>query len=1341
MQINILMKNIGHIKDVEEMILFMDILEEEANKSLLKDPIACSIISGFIINHMNNCTNYNCVLRMKELYLPLTNRLVQVPDDLKEMSINEVVLIHLLREIYNDLGDKFAGNIKYHYSYILFIVFRIGNPKLALFEIEKSTQLSISPQQEFSLFLLKQYANDRLLNNQYYIANYAVENISILDIIDVVVFDILSYEFEKGIEECAKMKISFWTSLRENTIFIEDVYIKGKNYITKKLLVSKIHKKLSKITKNNRKINDIYKAYNEFICDDLSLNDLENSKKGSMEQDKDDLVHARFFDDTAFIIIDSSLDTNLGNINSYNKAVCKLLKYDKDELLGKNISVIQTDSIGKVHNRILVNFIQTGKNRLIGKNTPCFAKDKQKFLIPIHLLIMPLPSYNSRSEILGLFRERKTEGNFIIINEYGIIESFSRELKKYDENFEFILNGTQMFIFFIFPELLYTNDIEISHARRPTFIDEKKMVGLTIINGYFDSEMIRILKLIESENSNKNKEIRDKKMKDSKLMNEAKMKTYNDYLKICNAIRDYCKTVKEFKKNLSLSRNMDNSSNIPTSSSNSLNSYKLVLNKIRRKSQYESPEENIDRKKIGNYMYFPNTKSSTFIAHNTLNKDFTEYYELYLRYRNLLESELENDKIFTSKRVYKRQFIVKISPFRFNYSEIKGKIYIIEFHNAPNEVDNNIAMADEKDNTEKEDDDVKDTKNNLGINEETGSVASGLTNNVSIHNVVQRLREQNNKRDNFHKSSYMNWLLYALILIISGFIIYYMNHVWKFTYQQNILTEALYNYSKFKENLYNLRKYFFIKNLTLTKQYDIVIPINETVSLDRKLIQITSNLKQLNRNETYIMISISDPDYYSKLSGVSYPINGRNQSLSDVIDNIILYSVNIALSANKNNTQITEILSLFNLTESNLIEINNNSYRYIEYIIQNSKEIIQNILSSKVDTISEFFEMKNSNTLNILFISEIIISSIVLLIMLFIFLILKERYQYNKTILEFLKQIDNCEIDEIVSRIDNFLKIFKSSNALAILQMSANNHKIPTYDNVGKKKEKTIMRKENIFISFFLNISLIIILIIVYLLLEYFLTLMMIQEYDSLFTFNTSLYESYLNNIKSISDIRDVYISNNTALYNNENKVSSYINSTYYQSKIINDLLISKYSFEKNRMNSNLRDNFDRIFFSDLCQVDSVINLNCSEEEKRIFNKGLRYALSYYNQKIEEIIKTFNPFDNTNLFNIYIMNSNYFVNPAILVEEKLSIIYNYLTGSLESSIQNLSSFFFVIILCVSCLSIFLIYMSIFIKWNKYVNKIKLEEYMSNKIIAEIPMYIIQKNRVIREHLLEFANYQ
>ena len=142
-----------------------------------------------------------------------------------------------------------------------------------------------------------------------------------------------------------------------------------------------------------------------------------------------------------------------------------------------------------------------------------------------------------------------------------------------------------------------------------------------------------------------------------------------------------------------------------------------------------------------------------------------------------------------------------------------------------------------------------------------------------------------------------------------------------------------------------------------------------------------------------------------------------------------------------------------------------------------------------------------------------------------------------------------------------------------------------------------------------------------------------------------------------------------------------------------------------------------------------------------ILNKGFKYLIDYYSNSIENLISIYESSIHSNYFlpSVYISRYNEFYIPTYLIYNELRLIFNKITFDLEEAFFKISDLFFIVILVISGGFLILELFVILIKWRKYINKIKLEEYMSNKIIAEIPMHIIRQNNEIWEHLLMYSN--
>ena len=85
-----------------------------------------------------------------------------------------------------------------------------------------------------------------------------------------------------------------------------------------------------------------------------------------------------------FILISLFLVNEKGIIINLNSEYVKILGYSgKEDLLGKNISIMMEQQIADIHDKLIQNFWKTGVRRLIGKSRLVRAKHKEGFLFPV----------------------------------------------------------------------------------------------------------------------------------------------------------------------------------------------------------------------------------------------------------------------------------------------------------------------------------------------------------------------------------------------------------------------------------------------------------------------------------------------------------------------------------------------------------------------------------------------------------------------------------------------------------------------------------------------------------------------------------------------------------------------------------------------------------------------------------------------------------------------------------------------------------------------------------------------------------------------------------------------
>jgi len=1431
-----LKKKIGELKNIDEVNLFILILDEEISKSVVGSKISSERISEYIQEHNTNCTQKNCPLKCKEeLFLPLYNKSIKNdPKDLnKNWDKNEVTLIHLIIEIFTELSNKFHGVSKFHFCYSSFLLFRFGNIKLSLLEIENGKNFSSSLQEQFSFFILKNVANQRLINNQYYIAKYIKNNITIIDILDVIVFENLSKELQIQIFECARMKNELWKMLLLNKITLEKLYKKGKEYINKKENIEKIWKQLSKITNQNKTILNIYSEYVHIICDNKLSNFNKEFKLGSNDIDNEDeiedLVETRFYDDICIFIINLSFGRDIGKINYYNNTVNKLFNFKPNEILGNNISIIIPNSIGRTHDNIIKNFLETGKTRVTGNNTSTFIKLKNNLIRPINLLVMPIPNFTEKSEALGLLRTVSLSSFFVIFDKFGIIDSFTENFAFFDESFylgnfkENFGDDVDFFIFYIFPFLLQP----IEHLGfKPLFLNENSLLelGQFQINAYFDKNLFYILAVImDNINNDKVDNIQKaKKLRKSQTKIKIEYDKLNDEGKKKYLIyKNLCESLIKMKEVLKTGRDLSDDDN------NKINKFDRKNAVGLRRSIFNAVNNNE-----------PINQSKKYF------NDIVPYIHQYNEYKNYLE---ENSDIYSNSKknrinidnknencliipILKKTFNCKITAFNFNKI---NKIYIMELSIPPNDLENEMSDPSLfsnntynnfiKDEIQKKK--LQDIPESSSVDDSSSvnSITGKLTFN-NIYHLIQRIREEKSVINIFRNASYMNIMFYLFLLFVLIYaivIIIYSNH---YITQMNNLFNGTIKILNYIVKFFNLRKYSHIE---LRRYYNFdnnftEFPNLEIYSVNESLALNGVELLILSKNISDILFKITNDIYVNQIENLIYQTSNTEHftSVNEVENRLIKNNIYIS---DPNCMKDENILNLLlNHLDIDLTDVTFNNLEKetridkINYITLHTDYYFISCLLKNLFSIKELFNHLRKEIKKMIIFGDTIIGIVNFICLFIAFLLLRKMYNINKQIIEKLTTINRNDINEIIKQLEDYINLMKTDNFtieeflkneeekniknleefeelidsknnskdsinIELQDETKENSQLLKKETIKKKKGDTISfkstksphensilsnnnnneinnennnnqnifkdkiyRKTNIFLVFSMNIFAIIIITILYLIISYKVILLYNKKYELYYNLMSKILFSRITNLIALNHLRDIFMFNNTIVFNStmtNNQFTSYI---YYIMITRNLDIFTFFAQNENKFNYITSNKFKSIFYGSLCNLD---NINCeyskytNQNFSEILIHGFQYSLSYFEKQFDLAIETTNETIGEENYILFVENNEIFVVATILNDYYFNQIYDYMGDILYKEFKTNSDRIFLFLILFSCSCILLLLLIICTKWKQYYYLLKQEEFISIKLIAEIPINVIMKNNDILVFLRSYSRIE
>ncbi|TNV87947.1 hypothetical protein FGO68_gene15621 [Halteria grandinella] len=105
----------------------------------------------------------------------------------------------------------------------------------------------------------------------------------------------------------------------------------------------------------------------------------------------------------AIVILSLSADSK-GIIIHANDEVTRVLGYQRKNIIGCNVNIIQPKPFSGFHDRLLKRFLDSSKRTMINHSRQSFAKSAQDYLVPVQLLIKLYPMMTDKITVIGFIQ-------------------------------------------------------------------------------------------------------------------------------------------------------------------------------------------------------------------------------------------------------------------------------------------------------------------------------------------------------------------------------------------------------------------------------------------------------------------------------------------------------------------------------------------------------------------------------------------------------------------------------------------------------------------------------------------------------------------------------------------------------------------------------------------------------------------------------------------------------------------------------------------------------------------------------------------------------------------------
>ena len=374
--INIDYKNINNSNDFLKYIFKYYMIIKDNNKRS-----SSMLLKSLIIKLEEKCFDPDCPLKK---YIECLNKGIE----------HEYFLLQYCDNIFKFGIAKFNDNIELKSNYSVFLIVDMNNKKKAKLILKSIQNKILSFQMNYNIFRCEELINScriKETNDNFIIINY----------------DNNFYELKKLITKVTLLRSEFLSLILGNKTQKVDnfkkIYSLGSKIKKMNAKIEDISKELITAKANNIEIINLYSEFVEKILEDeekykecmkikkLIFSNIENMAESSFM--KYDVEFIKNKNICPYLIVSADLK-NLGIIKDCSISFGKILSYQKNELIGKNINILIPEIFRKKHNIMLVEHSKKNKLKLyedLSKNIispefleiDTYAVAKTKFLIPL----------------------------------------------------------------------------------------------------------------------------------------------------------------------------------------------------------------------------------------------------------------------------------------------------------------------------------------------------------------------------------------------------------------------------------------------------------------------------------------------------------------------------------------------------------------------------------------------------------------------------------------------------------------------------------------------------------------------------------------------------------------------------------------------------------------------------------------------------------------------------------------------------------------------------------------------------------------------------------------------
>ena len=231
-----------------------------------------------------------------------------------------------------------------------------------------------------------------------------------IDISKILIFDAYYDEIRLEIEDCSNTAYQFWDHLSSTNFEVDEIYQMGAKINNIYNLIKERYEKAHELfMKNATLIGDMsrfeYQIMNNSKAGNILFLEVQNIIREQSEQfntkGEEGALSLKENSQNLCIVTISGNPGSFGQILSTNDKILKTFGQMKKKVVGNNLDILIPKYMEGLHDEFLLNFIDRGRSKIIGKRQILIAQDNKGFLITIRIIVKLVPSINEGIKFLS----------------------------------------------------------------------------------------------------------------------------------------------------------------------------------------------------------------------------------------------------------------------------------------------------------------------------------------------------------------------------------------------------------------------------------------------------------------------------------------------------------------------------------------------------------------------------------------------------------------------------------------------------------------------------------------------------------------------------------------------------------------------------------------------------------------------------------------------------------------------------------------------------------------------------------------------------------------------------